>query len=827
MYTSHHQRRFCLLAELRTQLLSEPDKLTNARPRCARRRRCPASTDGTGQTLVHELGLIGTATPIQSFLHKELHTATAMDDLMPDITAGGLGDGLSGLGEYALAPPTAANATKSFVGGLDDLVKTEVQNESVHLRHELERMNQWFAQQLDAQNDKLDEQNAIIQGQAAKLRKHEELMQKLLEFKIEATSRLEHVETKDLGDEIADATRQLEENLHGFREAEDMRRETELNQTVARVMARFSRLQFKQYFLHWGQSAAHATRLRGIQEKMVHRLEHHSVARGFLPWLEKARIRRDRDLTEEIEKLNGLLEAQQAHGAQVSTDVISQVEAMKTEQLTNKQYFDEKEVEMQNRLVEEGATISRSLVEKLESLKAEQQQQLDRVAEEKQALQQQQEAEREETQESRLRTLQHRCIARMEGGQLSRTFVPWLQAARSAHVAKIAAQLQQAQEDLAAMREDISGTERRLAEAQTEAEQETAQNAVEQETAQKAAHQALLDRVNQAEQSLEQTRGHVAGNLEEGLNAVRGSLEAGLSDARGNFAAGLSDVQGNLEAGLSEARGNVTASLNDVRAQLQLGVQKRNEHLYRMFVNKLQRMHGDATRGLMASVLDTWSAEVARRVTVKRIAFACINKLESGSVVRAFVPWLRKAREISLLRKSQGSAQSVEQMCKAIGDRQHVDAVVLGGLAEELDLLRGDHDEEVGQRHHQVALINSALQAFAEQVDNTEKQAHQKKIAKLCRRAALRMRMTEVAGSFAGWQNFVQRRRALRARAVQAIWTLEKPCIARVFAPWLTAARRHKEMVFKAVEYRALDLEVRCCLCVCAAYVLCAHARSC
>jgi hypothetical protein len=52
-------------------------------------------------------------------------------------------------------------------------------------------------------------------------------------------------------------------------------------------------------------------------------------------------------------------------------------------------------------------------------------------------------------------------------------------------------------------------------------------------------------------------------------------------------------------------------------------------------------------------------------------------------------------------------------MCKQISERQHVDAVVLGGLAEEMETLQGNHDHEVGQRHHQVALINNALQVRA------------------------------------------------------------------------------------------------------------------
>jgi hypothetical protein len=355
-----------------------------------------------------------------------------MDDLFS--VKIGTGDALSNLADFgddSYMPHGQTNAGDSsalhgsnFVSHLDDLFNGQTSR--------IEETSEWLkqqhavmAQKLEQQAQTLQQQRELIDAQAGQLQEHEsvheqihEKILELIEFKHEMVDRVSTLETKDLSTEISEATKHLEEHMEGFREAEKMRQELELNQSVQRMMTRFQRGFFKEIFKCWHQSFRNRKSIQSLAQKTVLRMEHRTTAGAFLPWLKAARVDQTRkhqaSLDAELKEMSQKLLAQQQ---KASEDVMQQVQQTDV-RLKEGQQKQQQETELQSKLVEEGASVSQGLIEKLEQMKSEQESQLERIAAEK--------MEYERDKRSRAAAKIVRMIAnRLRGNQLGTIFDMW------------------------------------------------------------------------------------------------------------------------------------------------------------------------------------------------------------------------------------------------------------------------------------------------------------------------------------------------------------------------------------------------------------------
>eukprot|EP01043_Picozoa_sp_COSAG02_P057873 COSAG02_NODE_7104_length_3184_cov_6.937115_2_plen_964_part_01 len=223
------------------------------------------------------------------------------------------------------------------------------------------------------------------------------------------------------------------------------------------------------------------------------------------------------------------------------------------------------------------------------------------------------------------------------------------------------------------------------------------------------------------------------------------------------------------------------------------------------------------TLELIQAAFEGWINCTRRKLRIEVLTEKHMINLELGSLGALYRVWLSAARAKQASGHQGADARTKERLevlCERLAERQHTDAVMLGGLAEEFEQLRFDQTEETQQRHTQVALINEALQAFAGQVDDQNAQQRHRKIQKRIARSSTRVRVGLALDYFSAWLDRTRKKKRLQKLKLETVHVLEDAHLAHAFTPWLVAARQKiqsnittKTDAIESMEYRVLRLD--------------------
>ena len=273
----------------------------------------------------------------------------------------------------------------------------------------------------------------------------------------------------------------------------------------------------------------------------------------------------------------------------------------------------------------------------------------------------------------------------------------------------------------------------------------------------------------------------------------------------------------------------------------------------RAILGSLQRTVRQMQNTLLASAVRSWGDWAQHRRRTRTLMKRGIAKMEHTAVDRSFTPWLAAARaknqrqvfataaekfakkeEAEAVRMRYGqwlcAARAkqaedrnqaadkmqgrLEEVYERLAERQHTDALVLTGLGEEFEQLRFDQAQETQQRHTQIDLINQALAAFADQVDDNAALQRRRRIERKIARALLRVRFGAAQDCLLGWLEYAKHRKRVMTLAAKAGLRIQNSKVASFFCPWLMAARgrlqhqaKSKAEKFESLEYRVLRLD--------------------